>query len=59
MGDRLDPLEEIKRTWALLTRRERIEFLSWLSTAPDCQRPEAPRHFDPPPTVKLDGEGER
>jgi len=36
---RLDPPEEARRLWMLLTAAERCEFLAWVTTAPDCQRP--------------------
>jgi len=36
---RLDPLEEARRLWLLLTASERTQFLSWVVTAPTVQRP--------------------
>lgn len=38
MGDRLCPLDEAQRLWALLTAAERVRFLSWVTTAPGIAR---------------------
>ena len=37
---RLDPLDEARRLWLLLTASERTKFLSWITTAPPTQRPD-------------------
>lgn len=47
MRDRLDPLDEILRLWALLTRVERVAFLSAIA-APARPRPAAPDLRDDP-----------
>ncbi|MCZ7618893.1 MAG: hypothetical protein M5U32_11520 [Myxococcota bacterium] len=43
MADRrLDPLDEARRLWMLLTPAERTAFLAWVLTAPPTQRPGDP-----------------
>ena len=36
---RLDPLDEIRRLYELLTASERVRFLAWVATAPSLQLP--------------------
>jgi hypothetical protein len=60
VGDyRLDPLDEARRLWMLLTASERVRFLAWIVTAPDCQRPRLPLDSRPMPVVRLAGETDR
>ena len=60
MADRLDPLEEALRLWALLTAAERVRFLAHVTTGIDPATGGSPQHDDDrdPRVVLLGGEGE-
>lgn len=55
---RLDPLDEARRLWMLLTSSERTKFLAWVLTAPPAQRSRLPADSGPVPLVRLDPEPE-